>query len=115
VLILIAGVQLSLRWESTAYQALGTMTLRSGQSFYGILSQDWSGDLVVRSKDDQALAVAALSNVSMMSYIERKDVGSPWRLIVGLLISVALATLTFASPALRRRLVREGTPRRGTT
>lgn len=96
-LIAIAGLQLTLRWEATGLHALGTITLASGQSFYGDLGQNWSGDLVVRTKDGDTLAVAALSSVSMVGFLQRPAPSAPWRLATGLTATALAVGLALAS------------------
>ncbi len=88
------GEQISLRWESTGFEALGAVNLASGQTFYGRIGMDWSGDFVIRSTTDeegQPSVAVAVSSLRTLTLTDGPTNGSPWRLITGLILSLAAA------------------------
>lgn len=108
---LFVGVQLALRWESTAFEAVGAVNLISGQSFSGRITMDWSGDLVVSSTSDeegQPPVAVAISSLRTLTFTQGPSSGAPWRLMVGLLLAVVGAGAVGWAAFMSKRWMRRG-------
>jgi hypothetical protein len=89
-----AAEQIALRWEATSLDALGAVNLASGQTFYGNIGIDWSGDFVIRSTtDDEGVppVTVAVSSLRTLTITGEPANGAPWRLITGLILALVAA------------------------
>lgn len=91
--VMLAGItQLGLRWEARQVALNSYFMLANGASGSGLLTQNWSGDIVLTDKQGNELTLQ-LSNLGMINFQagQAAPAEEPWRLILSMIVGSMIA------------------------
>lgn len=98
VVIFLAFSQITLRWDQKQMTANYVVQLSDRSTVTGQLQTDWLGDFQLKDRQGAVIKTfAPIDVVTMVRIGKPAQLGYPWRLLVGLLITLFFSVLVYVS------------------